>query len=83
MTDFPAPPPVPEWATYIPGRTTKAKFVVHNTEGHEKSAISTACSMYQPSKDDMQLLHWDGRTWITVYSIPAGTTARSLPWRKK
>lgn len=39
------PPPVdqPVWATFIPGRTTKTKFAMHQTIGHAKNAFD-GCS---------------------------------------
>lgn len=88
MTDFPDPPRPPEWATYIPHRTTKGKFVVHNTQGHAKAAIANGCEMSSYRSDrrnaeDMQLLHWNGTEWVVEHLIPVGTRAKDLPWRKK
>ena len=84
MTDFPAPPPAPEWATYIPTRSTKSAFVVHKRLGDAKNALNAACYDWSDgARGDMQLLRWTGGEWVVTYDIKKGTRATDLPWRKK
>lgn len=53
-------PKAPEWATYIPDRSTATKFKIHNGRGMALNAISTI------SRDAI-LYHLIDGEWVEVY----------------
>jgi hypothetical protein len=51
-------PPVIEWATFIPTRSTAPKFKAHTNRGHALNAIG---------ESDAILYHWEDEEWKEVY----------------
>jgi hypothetical protein len=83
MSNFPEPPPPPNWATNIPARGSQS-FKFHKTIGHAKSAITSYHDMvtgFRSGYAEAWILNWNGTTWETVYYVAPGTTVDDLPWK--
>lgn len=53
---------VPEWATYVPDRTTKGKFAIHNTRAHALNALKGREGI---------MYHAENGEWVEVTRVEA------------
>lgn len=59
------PPPRPEWATTIPGRSPE--FKIHNQKNHATCAL-TACLYSWRKQGERIIWHWENDEWVKAHS---------------
>ncbi len=83
------PPPRPEWASEVPGRTGRA-FKVHNTFGQLKQAIAWRRNYEykhgEPRRyylnEPVKVWRWLNDEWVLVFEAEFGTPWEEVPWVK-